>query len=101
MSGQQKLCCVFCEGQHFPTKMPVVNARKEILKNSSCYYFYLKTGQLSINCTRNYICRICNRKHHISICEEKNKQSPDQTSNTKFIIQTEQFFSTLVVRNHL
>ena len=92
LSGQQKLCRVFCQGQNFPTKsdkVAAVNARKEILKNSLCCYLCLKTAQLSIKCTKNYIYRtfskkhhISSKKHHISICEEKNKQSPDQTLNT-------------------
>ena len=84
LSGQQKLCCVYCQGEHFPTKcdkVTDVNARKEILNNSSCYSC-LKTGHVSKKCTKNYICRICSKKHHISICEERNKQSPDQSPNT-------------------
>ena len=50
LSGQQKLCCVFCQGEHFPTKydkVTCINARKEILKNSSCCYSCLKTGHVS------------------------------------------------------
>ena len=50
LSGQQKLCCVYCQGEHFPTKcdkVTDVNARKEILKNSSCCYSCLKTGHVS------------------------------------------------------
>ena len=31
---------------------------------------------------KKYILRICSQKHHISICEERNKQSPDQSPNT-------------------
>ena len=44
LSGQQKLCCVYCQGEHFPTKcdkVTDVNARKEILKNSLCCYLCL------------------------------------------------------------
>ena len=126
-----KIACVYCQGEHFPTKcdkVTDVNARKEILKNSSCCYLYLKTGHVSKKCTKNYICRICSKKHHIRICEERNKQSPDQSPNTavnlnhekgsknvycsqqfcglkilktKIIAQTAQFFSTLAVRDHL
>ena len=33
-------------------KMTDVNARKEILKNSSCYYSCLKTGNISKKCTK-------------------------------------------------
>ena len=75
LSGQQKVCWVYCQGEHFPTKCDKVidiNARKEILKNSSFYYLCLKTGHVSKKCTKNYICRICSKKHHISICEERN-----------------------------
>ena len=85
LSGQQKLCCVYCQGEHFPTKydkVTDVNARKEILRNSLCCYLCLKTGHVSKKCRKNYICRICRKKHHISVCEEKNKQSPVQSPNT-------------------
>ena len=43
LSGQQKLYCLYCQGEHFSTKCDTVtnvNARKKILKNSSyCYLF--------------------------------------------------------------
>ena len=61
--------------------MTDVNACKEILKNSLCSYLCLKTGHVSKKWTKNYICWILSKKHHISICEEKNKQSPDQSPN--------------------
>ena len=54
LSGQQKLCCTYCQGEHFPTKSDIVtdiNARKEILKNSCCD-LCLKTGHLSKNCIK-------------------------------------------------
>ena len=37
LSGHQKFCCVYCQGDYFPIKCDKVtdiNARKEILKNS-------------------------------------------------------------------
>ena len=46
LSGQQKLCCVYCQGEHFSTKSDKVinvNARKEISKNSSRCYLCFKT----------------------------------------------------------
>ena len=85
LSGQQKLCYVYCQGEHFSTKcdkVTDVNACKEILKNSLCCYLCLKTGHVSKKCTKNYICRNCSKKHHISICEERNKQSSDQSPTT-------------------
>ena len=51
-------------------------------KNSSCCYSCLKTGHVSKKCTKTDICWICSKKHHISICEERNKQSLDQSPNT-------------------
>ena len=59
LSKQQKLCCVYCQGEHFPRKcdkVTDVKAHKEILKNSPFSYLCLKTGHLSNNCTKNYIC---------------------------------------------
>ena len=71
--GHKKLCFVYCQGGHFPAncdKVNNVNVRKKILKNSLCCYLYLKTGDFRKYFTKNYICRICNKKNHISICEE-------------------------------
>ena len=50
LSGQQKLCCAYCQGEHFPCdskcdKVTDVNARKEIRKKS--LYLCLKTGNVS------------------------------------------------------
>ena len=84
-SGQQKLYCVYCQEEHFPTKrdkVTDVNAQKEILKNYSCCYSCFKIGHVSKKCTKNYICRTCSKKQHISICEERNKQLLDQSPNT-------------------
>ena len=86
LSGQQKLCCVYCQGEHFPTKCDTVtdvNACKKVLKNSLLCYLCLKTAHLRKKCTKKYICQICSKKHHISICEKMNKQSPDQTESVK------------------
>ena len=70
-----KIACVYCQGEHLPTKCDKVTdvyARKEILKNPSCCFSCLKTGHVSKKSTKNYICRICNKKYHTSICEERN-----------------------------
>ena len=131
LSVQQKLCCLYCQGEHFPRKcdkVTDVNARKEILKNSLCCYSCLKTGHASKKFTKSYICWICSKKYHINICEERNKQSPDESPNTAVNLYHEkgsenvllqpavlrieniensnyctdgQFFSTLVVRDNL
>ena len=45
-----KIACVYCQGEHFPTKCDKVTdvyARKEILKNPSCCFSCLKTGHVS------------------------------------------------------
>ena len=45
LSEQQKLCCVYCQGEHFPTECDRetdVNVRKEILEKSSCKKMYKK-----------------------------------------------------------
>ena len=62
--------------------MTDANACKEILKTSSCYYLCFKNCTCQLECIKKYFCRICSKKHHISICEERNKQSPDQNPNT-------------------
>ena len=65
---KNRICCVYCQGEHFPTKcdkVTDVNARKDILKNFSCCYLCLKTGHVSKNYTKNYICPICSKKHQV------------------------------------
>ena len=79
--------------------MTNVNARREILKNSSCCYSCLKTGHVSKKCTKNYICRICSKKQHIIICEEMNKQSPDQSPNTAVNLNNEKSSKNVLLQS--
>ena len=47
LSRQQKLCCIYYQGKYFLTKcdkVTDVNARKEILKDSSFCYLCLKVA---------------------------------------------------------
>ena len=84
LSGLPKLCCIYCQGEHFPTKFDKVtnaNAFKGILKNSFCCCLCLKTGNVSNKMYKHSICQICRKKHQIKTCEGKNKQSPNQSPN--------------------
>ena len=53
--SEEQLCFIYCQGENFDKtecdKVTNVNARKE--------------RYLSKNCTKIFICRICNKKHHI------------------------------------
>ena len=74
LSGQQKLCCVYCQGEHFPTKCDQVtdlNVCKEVLKNSSCSYLCLKTVHLGKNCTKNIFAEFVTRNIMLVFVEKR------------------------------
>ena len=51
-------------------------SRTDILKKFHRCFLCLKTGHTLKTCSAKYICRKCNGKHHISICDKgENKNS--------------------------
>ena len=66
---QVKGRCVFClQFNHNSSKCHMVtnvNARVNILKKHAKCFICLQSGHLARDCTSNYLCRKCNKRHHI------------------------------------
>ena len=74
--------CVYCLDYHTPSQCKKVTNRQsriEILKRFSKCFLCLKSGHVLKNCPSKYICKKCNGRHHISICEtlEKDDENND------------------------
>ena len=62
-------------------------SRVSILRKYAKCFICLQSGHLSRNCTSNYSCRKCNKRHHISICskntyDEEHERKKDNTTHT-------------------
>ena len=71
---------------HMCLKVTNIGQRKSILKTKNLCYICLDSRHVAKQCTLNYICKKCNSKHHISICNfEKgfnlNKQQNGSTTS--------------------
>ena len=74
VSGDRKaaLGCCYCQGEHSPQAWNVVKStqdRRQILRTTGKCYVCLRVGHLSRNCRSRNRCRLCNRRHHSSICD--------------------------------
>ena len=69
--------CVYCSGRHYSAscdKVTDINARRDILRRDKRCFMCLKRGHLVEHCDKS--CRICKRRHHQSICQEKSPCDP-------------------------
>ena len=74
-------------------------SRTDILKKSYRCFLCLKTGHTLKTCSAKYICRKCNGKHHISICdkgENKNSHTPQNESPNSIVAFVDQSKSILL-----
>ena len=63
-----------------------IGHRKSILKTKNLFHICLDSGHVAKQCTLNYICKKCQSKHHISICNfdkdfNLNKQQNGSTTS--------------------
>ena len=78
---ERKGMCIYCREVHSPSKcakVTDVNARRSLLRKYARCFICLKKGHVSKNCKSSYKCFKCQNRHHISICEDDNKNG-DQT----------------------
>ena len=67
--------CVYCLDDHPPSqcqKVTNIKSRYDILKKYGKCFVCLKSGHIAKYCPSNYICRKCNGKHNISVCNKDN-----------------------------
>ena len=70
--------CTFCKQGHPSTNCSTVtdiNSRKSLLKQQGRCFVCLRRNHLARNCSPNKVCRICSGRHHMSICENANRDS--------------------------
>ena len=74
-----RITCTYCRGNHASVKCDVITevmARKTILRKKARCFVCLKSGHKAHNCRSNIKCYKCQQKHHTSICETQNDQTP-------------------------
>ena len=70
--------CVFCSGNNHNfnrcTQVTDPSARKQIFQKNLCY-ICMNPKHKASKCNANYICKKCNGRHHILICQKVNLKS--------------------------
>jgi len=78
--------CLFCNSSdHFASRCKSVTnvaTRKDLLRKQGRCFVCLGTGHLGRDCPSNYICKKCNKKHHISICSGEDQK---ETYHNNFV----------------
>ena len=82
--------CVYCGlSNHLPHKcLKVTNKqeRKTVLKTKNLCYICLEPGHIAKFCSLGYVCKKCDKKHHVSICSYDpsplNNQQTHQNDST-------------------
>jgi hypothetical protein len=72
--------CSFCQGQHPSAKCNVYTdptSRKTVLRQKSKCYVCLRAGHIATRCRSSRACPICAGKHHVALCDKKEKKVDD------------------------
>ncbi|XP_066916217.1 uncharacterized protein [Clytia hemisphaerica] len=92
-SNTEKNVCVFCKKSHSSAKCRKVTntqSRRDILIREKRCFVCLARGHRSNACRDKYSCNRCNKRHHISICDEgKQRSEADNISNNQISILTD------------
>ena len=71
--------CAFCQEEHEEEhceKVKNVNARKSIIRKYGRCFICIRKGHKAVECRSKSFCKICNGRHHVSLCERyKDSQS--------------------------
>ena len=83
-SGSTKFSCLFCEGNNHSsniyTKVTDPKNWKLCIFQKSLCYICLSPKHKAMNCKNNYLCKKCNGRHNIAICQ-KDLQKPPLGNN--------------------
>ena len=78
--------CVFCSGNNRNSnrcaKVTDPSARKQIIFQKNLCYICMSPKHKASKCTANYICKKCNGRHHVSICQKGNLKSSGGNNST-------------------
>ena len=88
LSNTDKVVCVFCKKSHSSAKCRKVTntrSRRDILIKEKRCFVCLARGHRSQGCREKYSCNRCNKRHHISICDEGKQRSEVDTTSTNQI----------------
>ena len=84
VSKESLQACCYCNQEHHPVDCTVVSevdAHKQILRKGGTCYLCLPRGHLSRHCLSFNKCRLCQERHHTSICSTNAGQtSTDHTT---------------------
>ena len=79
-----KLRCVYCFQDHPASKCRTVTNVESMItilrKHPRCF-ICLQSGHISRNCQSSYLCKLCNLRHHISICKKQHEDAASEGSN--------------------
>ena len=87
LSTNREIRCSFCHESHSSSKCNNVTntqARSNILKREGRCFLCLQSGHMAKQCSSNYSCNRCNKRHHISLCtrERRSETNPEETPVT-------------------
>ena len=84
------MSCLFCEGSnHSPnrcTKVTDPKIRKLCIFEKSLCYICLSPKHKAANCKSNYLCKKCNGRHNIAICQKDLQKPPLGNSQQQAIV---------------
>ena len=76
-TGTSKATCTFCKGAHTTSECHIVTdirERRNILKREGrCYLCLRKGGHLARECQSSIKCFTCKGRHHVALCENRNR----------------------------
>ena len=79
-SGSAKFSCLFCEGNNHSsnrcTKVTDPKIRKHCIFQKSLCYICLSPKHKAADCKSNYLCKKCNGRHNIAICQKDLHKTP-------------------------
>ena len=86
LNVNKKRKCAFCLDEAHQAenckKVEGVKERRDIAKRFAKCFICLNSGHKAINCRSRINCRICNGKHHVSICNSSTNSGPSSNKAT-------------------
>ena len=85
LNVNKKRKCAFCLDEAHQAedckKVEGVKERRDIAKRFAKCFICLNSGHKAMNCRSRINCRICNGKHHVSICNSSSNSGPSSSAS--------------------